>query len=263
MNIYVENNGQTMGPFSISQLEDLLASKIITPESTAWLAGETTRTRVANILSQTTTSGNTERSTKLQRPPNLIPISSGSLPIRSRAGRRLRIVEVPLPSAVERLRMLGGATPFVVLLLLYTPFFRMNLFGSKSVNGFEAFEAVVSSSPILSVVGIVFIAAVIGIAVFSIRGSLHGAAAMPEAVGPCAVVAIITLAILLGALKPDSRFLTHAGGGNLMIGTILAGTAAGIMPGYNNSDEGVIASWLTCSILGLAALVFVALGLDR
>ena len=263
MQIFVEKNGHTMGPFTVLQLKELVASSVITKLLPAWVDGDDQMSTVGQLLaSAEELATDRQRSSKLQAPPQVELHTRETIAAKFRPGRRMRSMEIPQPSVVERLRMAGAATPFLLGLFLLAPWVRYSDDGELlQGNGYHAFAAL-SDTPVISgLFVVVLFFATIGIAYFSFRGGTYGAVAVPAGVLGCGFVAVVALVMLRAGLPDNSRTVQHLGGANYAFAIIFSGCACGILPGHEHGPNETTTLWITAGTLALTGSIFFVIGL--
>ena len=90
MQIFVEKNGHTMGPFTVLQLKELVASSVITKLLPAWVDGDDQMSTVGQLLaSAEELATDRQRSSKLQAPPQVELHTRETIAAKFRPGRRM------------------------------------------------------------------------------------------------------------------------------------------------------------------------------
>ncbi|MGI9243913.1 MAG: hypothetical protein ACR2RV_24160 [Verrucomicrobiales bacterium] len=293
MEIFIENDGDRLGPYSMAQLQRMFDASEIPGHLTAWVDGSNVTSTVAQLLaraeftprmpadastrpvtepeppvshsspappppgSPSTNEEPREQSTKLRQPSVGALELAGGAPAKFRRSRRTRVVELPKPTTWERLRIAGSATPFVLFLILLLPWISGAFLPDVvRINGYRTFSELADLAPYRRIFVATLFLGSFGIGWCSLRGALYGGSDMPGATFLCAAVAVGSLLVLTLALPAESRVISHLGGASAAFGTLLLGTAFGGIPGQGNTEESNLIMWIICGGLAVAALIF-------
>lgn len=297
MDIFVEKDGQRLGPFSIAQLGQSLAESEITGGCPAWADGDVSASTVEKLLANaaaaqlagavaepaprprllqsrspvhssppppaSASAGGSSRapSNKLRPRSDAAPSLPGGPAGKFRRSRRARVVQVQNPTTWESLRIAGSATPFLVAMMLFLPWISGAFFPEAGrLNGYRTFAELADLAPYRRILIGSLALGSLGIGCFSLKGALDGGNEMPGATFASAAVAVVSLLILAWALPPESRSVHHLGGACATFTPLLLGAAFGILPGRDNTPTGSLISWITAGCLAATALILFLVG---
>ena len=219
MDIFIENDGDRLGPYSMAQLQQMFDASEIPGHLTAWVDGSSVTSTVAQLIararftprmpadsstrpkpepeppvrhsspapppppgSPVTVEERREQSTKLRQPSIGSRELSGGASAKFRRSRRIRVVEFPKPTTWERLRIAGSATPFVLLLVLLLPWISGAFLPDiVRINGYRTFSELADLAPYRRIFVAMLFLGSFGIGWCSLRGALYGGSDMPAA----------------------------------------------------------------------------------
>jgi hypothetical protein len=298
MDIFVEQDGQRLGPFNIAQLGESLASAHISPESRAWIEGDALASTVDQLLAKAAPPPGTppvapsaqetfrrlrpqlrsfppvpaspeaaasQVSNKLRPREDLSPIAQG-VADKFRRSRRARISEIPKPTVQEQLRFVGAATPLLIAFVLFSPWISGTFLpGDMHLSGYKTFDLLGEIEGYRHLFVGTFAIGTLGIGWFSFKGGLDGGSITTAPTFASAFFAVGSLFLLHQALPEASRTVQHLGGPSYAFATLLIGAAFGMIPGQDASPGTSVFHWIIVGVLAVAgfSLFLVGAGMGR